>query len=765
MDHQVKIRGYRIELGEIEAALSEHGGVKQAVVLAREDVPGDKKLIAYVVPHRFRISPRPGGAYYKLPNGLTIHQQNKNETEYLYREIFERETYIRHGIEIHDEACVFDVGANIGMFALFVSEHCPSARIYAFEPASLLFSKLQENVSQCAADIMLFPFGLSDRQRTDDFTFYPGYSMMSGLSRYADSEVEIEVIKRVLSNQKAQGSESADELLAGANELLAGRFRPEVEEVRLQTLSQVIRTEKVGHIDLLKIDVQRAELEVLAGIEEPDWSKIDQIVMEVHDAPGLKTERQLRKALQILDGHGFEAVYQQYQELEGTDRWNIYAHRRGLHRNKHRSVTGAPRNISPASEIDVHELRKHLQSRLPEYMVPASFVLIGALPMTPNGKLDHKALPGPEQPASQVYVGPRNVFEEVLCAVWSELLGVNRRVGVEENFFELGGNSMLIMRTISLAREADVELKPEDIFEHQTIADLARHYSGSASQDRTSDAPMLVPVRSRGARPPVFFVHPVGGSVDWLWPLVRRLPMEYPVYGFRSGGLNGAMNYKPEVEEMATEYLRQIKSLQPEGPYFLGGVSWGVHVSFELARRILESGEEVALLAQIDTDLRRPDPDPEREALRAMLDLALTGGQLQLSEEELLQLPQNEWVQYALEQVKPMVSPFTLAQFARVGPVWFAHKQATDRYLRKIFKRPASYCYPGRITYFKAGTIAPNIKQAKYSKKDDAACGWAAFSSERVQLVRVPGTHETCLQEPYVEVFAQELVRCCEEKE
>ena len=499
-DHQVKVRGMRIEPGEIEAALKKQGAVREAVVLAREDVPGDVRLVAYVVIGRRHLPEIEGRARYELPNGMAVVHQNKNETDYLYHEIFENRTYVQDGIELPDGACVFDVGANIGLFTLFVAAHCRSPRVYAFEPILPIFETLRLNVELYGENVKLFPFGLSDASRAGSFTFYPQYSMMSGQSEYAHAGGDVEVVKKYLLHQQQEGTSGADVLLAHADELLAERFVGQVYESQLKTLSEVISAEGVARIDLLKVDVQRAELDVLKGISDADWDKVRQVVMEVHDADGEASEGRIRHISALLEGHGFTVVTRQDEALRGTDRHNLYASRdaakmraaaaeAGRRGESNGHETGVrPRALAAAALVSAGELRNALKDELPEYMLPAAFVVLDKMPLTRNGKINREALPPPDasRPGeSHGYVAPQNQMERTVAKIWQEALRVEK-VGAHDNFFELGGHSLLMAQVHSrLVAALGRQISMVEMFQHPTVSALAKHLSEERQAPRS----------------------------------------------------------------------------------------------------------------------------------------------------------------------------------------------------------------------------------------------------------------------------------------
>ncbi|MFB6891575.1 amino acid adenylation domain-containing protein [Kitasatospora sp. NPDC056327] len=274
-----------------------------------------------------------------------------------------------------------------------------------------------------------------------------------------------------------------------------------------------------------------------------------------------------------------------------------------------RSAVNDPAGARRTGELAV-SVRAHVSRILPDHMVPSAVVVMDRLPVTPNGKLDRRALPAPDLSAVVSNRLPRNEREETLGRLFAEVLGIER-AGIDDSFFDLGGNSLLAIRLASRVRAVlEVELPVRVLFEAATVQALAARLG---VEDREAGLGVLLPLRPHGSRPPLFCIHPAGGLA---WPyarLVQLLDPEQPVHGIQARGITRPDLAPRTIREMADGYVEHIRTVRPEGPYHLLGWSWGGRIAHEVALRLRELGHEVALLAMLDARPSAPDSAPPGE--------------------------------------------------------------------------------------------------------------------------------------------------------
>lgn len=222
-----------------------------------------------------------------LPNNLECYYLGKEETEYIYSEIFTEQQYIRNGIAINEGNCIFDVGANIGLFSLFINKLQKKVKIYAFEPVREIFEILQANIRlHSVANISLFNYGLSSQNKADVlFTFYPNMAGNSTIKPIEKLE-QRKVMTSLLNEEKVKYL-----------------FQSQLVKGEVKTLSSIVNDLNIRSIDLLKIDVEGEEYQVLQGINQSDWKKIKQVVIEVHAREG-----RLERIQEILTNNEFNVV-------------------------------------------------------------------------------------------------------------------------------------------------------------------------------------------------------------------------------------------------------------------------------------------------------------------------------------------------------------------------------------------------------------------------------------------------------------------------
>ncbi|MBF6170939.1 non-ribosomal peptide synthetase [Nocardia blacklockiae] len=268
--------------------------------------------------------------------------------------------------------------------------------------------------------------------------------------------------------------------------------------------------------------------------------------------------------------------------------------------------------LRPGAACTAAELRAHLADRVPNYQVPQSITVLDALPVTVAGKLDRAALPAPVLTADTAYRPPATAAESALCAAFEEVLGLTP-VGADHSFFELGGNSLLATRMAAVLRESHgLEVSVQSVFLDQTPAGIAARIGATGTTDAAlADAAFdtLLPIRATGSAAPLFCVHSVSG-VSWSYAgLLPHLDAERPVYGLQLPHLTENGTGPDTVPALAARYLAEIRKVQPAGPYHLLGWSLGGLIAYEMAVQLRAAGEEVALLAVLDSRILAGEPE------------------------------------------------------------------------------------------------------------------------------------------------------------
>jgi aspartate racemase len=360
-------------------------------------------------------------------------------------------------------------------------------------------------------------------------------------------------------------------------------------------------------------------------------------------------------------------------------------------------------------------------------MVPSAFVFLDTLPLTPNGKIDRNALPDPDSTkldSENTYVAPRDSLELQLTKIWEQVLGI-QPIGVRDNFFSVGGHSLLSVRLFAQIEKALKKNLPlATMFASPTIEQQANILR---SQETSSPWYSLVPIQPGGSRPPLFGIHHI-----YFKDLSRYLGSSQPVYSlhYGMGELSDRAVSLPNMEGLAAHYIEEMRSLQPEGPYFLMGLSFGGLIAYEMAQQLVAQGQQIGLLALFDTYI---------ENSQKLLPL-----HQRLS--NLLRLSPAEFLKKAKNVLKTKFRSF------RYGTQYRPHIYIPEPVI-SLMKAYTPKTYSGRVILFKAMISKFSVS---YSS-DPPEIGWRKFVNGKLEIHEVSGTHTGILEEPHVQVVAEKL--------
>jgi len=395
--------------------------------------------------------------------------------------------------------------------------------------------------------------------------------------------------------------------------------------------------------------------------------------------------------------------------------------------------------------------------------------MLNTLPLTANGKVDRRALPKPDTSSltqENSFVSPRDTWEHQLSYIWSDILNLHP-VGVRDNFFDLGGNSLLAVRLMAqIQQQFGKNLPLATLFGSPTIEHLATMLRQHSNFLPSSP---LVAIQPHGSKQPFFCVPGAGGNTIYFYDLAHHLGSDQPFYGLQPLGLDGESPPHTRVEDMAAYYIQAIQTIQPQGPYFLGGHSFGGKVAFEMAQQLQKQGHKVALLAILDTTAPIPGGNPidvDWDDARWLTEIVgITerwfGKKLEVLPEVLQNITPDEQLNYFKERLQMIIvlPPKTgITQIRGLVQVFKANSQ-THYVPNEVYQTP--------IALFRASEVnleaAAAISNKHYEILLNPTYGWSDFSAEPIKIYSIPGDHISMMAKPHVQVLAEHLRICLEQ--
>jgi arthrofactin-type cyclic lipopeptide synthetase C len=413
---------------------------------------------------------------------------------------------------------------------------------------------------------------------------------------------------------------------------------------------------------------------------------------------------------------------------------------------------------SEQDAVSAEQLRSHLSASLPEYMVPAAYVRLESLPLTPNGKLDRKALPAPEYDAysTRGYEAPQGEIEERLAAVWAEVLKVER-VGRNDNFFALGGHSLLVVRLVILLEQQGNLLSPVDLFAYPTVASIAKRLKSHNCATHANEAKLI---KIGCAATPIFFTHCGAGELLYIPGLAEHIATNNSVYGLPP---IPADDFQLQtIEGMAARMIQIIRKVQPAGPYRIAGYSLGGILAYEIVVQLIGADEGVEFLGLLDTHC----PISANKDRRPPLEIFDEKRILLLLAES--QVQNNAELRTAMDEVRRCAETTTfenLVQMCKERLLIPGYLNAHNpQQLKQTVARMYSYQLAVRNYFVKPLPIPLNIFAAKGEDPTNSSLGWNEIQGKGLlRVIPVPGTHGSMMAPPQVETVGQVLSEVIQE--
>lgn len=388
--------------------------------------------------------------------------------------------------------------------------------------------------------------------------------------------------------------------------------------------------------------------------------------------------------------------------------------------------------MNKEKSFNQQQLRSHAMEDLPEYMIPTFFVEIDEIPVTPVGKIDRKRLPQPAVSVSkEKTVPPRNDVETKLVDVWEKLLGF-QPIGIKDHYFELGGNSLMAMQMFSeIEKLFHVDLPVSLIFQEDTIEKLASHLK---PENKGKQSSSLIPIQPNGPNLPIFCVHGGGGEVLVYGELARELGNEQPLYGLR---FMESENHKADVKQLAEKYIKEIKKVQPRGPYILFGYCFGGVIAYEMGQQLRQANQEVPLVTILNF------ANPVQKTVENQYQISYKQVVLK-NIKLLLKMPVKQRISFFSHKVKNAVK-------------LLKSKPAAETNISELFKTRA--VLTKAVNSYKPKPYRGNLLviRANNYRNFEKNLGWETTEEGYIFEYEIEAEHITLLKEPHLEVVVKYL--------
>lgn len=424
---------------------------------------------------------------------------------------------------------------------------------------------------------------------------------------------------------------------------------------------------------------------------------------------------------------------------------------------------------SPSADVvTAGALRSFLSNRLPSAMIPTHFVVMEELPLTSSGKVDRQALPEPSPEGEWLDGDSRapSLLELQLIQIWKRLLRV-KQIHIHDDFFALGGHSMLAVQMFMQIREKyGVTLPLISIFRNATIAYQAQLIEKEQQNQGVSHWSSLVNLQPTGIRPPLFCVHGMPGDVLWYSRLVRYMDPSQQIWGLQSQGLDGIQPPLTSIEAMAELYIREMESIQPEPPYFLCGYSFGGTVAFEICRQLQQKGKAVGLLAMIDHASPKSgyyEVRWNRQFVRGYLrNLPYRIADLMvLRPDEIQARLRRNWsgIRNRFRKTQPLQNTQDLNAEDII-----VNADQLPQHVQELIKINFQAMYDYMPTFYDGKVTLLRARGGHLLVSHDPDMGWQNFARD-VDIRVIPGSHLGLFREPNIGHLARQIQQCLDENQ